>query len=518
VAIPSSLQASLLARLDRLAPVKEVAQIGAAIGREFAYDLLAAVAGRGEAELQRALGQLEEAGLVFGRGTPPTATYLFKHALVQDAAYSTLLRDRRQALHARIALALENEFPDVARIRPEILAHHCTQAGLGDQAATYWQSAGEHALQRSANVEAIGHFRQAIELMPALPEGPARDGRELELQLSLGPALMARHGYGAIEVETTYARARDLCRHLDSGPKLFATLRGLWEYYEIRAHTAEAGEIVREVLRIAEQSGDRTLRVVAHDVAGDTALWTGDFAGCIEHTRQAIALYDPAQDGQLALSHGGYDPTMAARVFGAHALWYIGYADLALKQCEEAIAFARALDHPPTSAMIAQVAMHHGLRGEPDQARRRAEDALELARAHDFKFWHGHASISHGWAVALQGDADGIEELQRGIAAYRATGAELEMPIWSSLLAEALLTHDRTEEALVELDGAIARARACGVRVHLSEMERLRGEALARTGRRDDARSAVQRALEIACAQGAKSLEARCRASVARLG
>ena len=518
LAIPSSLQASLLARLDRLAPVKEVAQIGAAIGREFAYDLLLAVAARSEAELEQALAQLVDAGLVFQRGTPPTATYLFKHALVQDAAYSTLLRDHRQALHARIAAALEAGFPDIVRNQPETLAHHFTQAGLTGEAVTCWQRAGGHAQRRSANVEAIGHFKQAIALIASLPAGQVRDERELGLQLALGPALMASRGYGVAEVEATYGRARDLCRHLDSGPRLFAVLRGLWEYYEIRANLKEGGEIAREVLRIAEQSGDRTLRLVAHDVMGDTLLWAGDFSGCVEHTRRAIALYDPVQDRHIALDHGGYDPSMAARVFGAHALWYLGRGDEALAQCEDAIAFARALDHPPTSVMVGQVALHHCLRGEPEAARRHAEAALELAAAHDFKFWLANAGISRGWAVAMQGSLEGIEEMKRGIAAYRATGAALEMALWSTFLAEGLLLHSEVEEARAVVDEAIADAERTGVRLHLAEMHRLRGEALHRLGARDQARAALQHAREIARGQGAKLLEARAAASQVRLG
>lgn len=511
LAVPSSLQASLLARLDRLAPVKEVAQIGAAIGREFAYELVSGVARRPDGELQGALDKLVEAGLVFCRGTPPNALYLFKHALVQDTIYGTLLRDRRQELHARIGQALERAFPETAKTQPEVLAHHFTQAGLAERAIDYWQQAGAHALQRSANIEAISHFNQAIALVPALPEGLARDERELDLQLALGPAVMASRGYGAPEVETVYARARELARHLDAGPRLFAVLRGLWEYYEIRARR-EGLEIAREVLRIAEQSGDRILRLVANDVMGDTLLWVGDFEAAVRHTRHAMELYDPVQDRRLALEHGGYDPRMACLTFGALALWYLGHADQALAQFEEAIAFAGTLDHPPTSVLIAHVAVVHYLRREPGPALARAEAALEIARAHDLKFWLGHAGTTRGWALAMQGDPAAIEEIRRGIAAYRATGAELELTWFWAMLADALLHHGRADEARAVLEEAIAHAEQTGVRLHLAELHRLHGLALTPAAERE---AAFRRALTAAREIGARSLEQRVLALLA---
>ena len=518
VAVPASLYASLMARLDRLGSAKEVAQIGAVIGREFSHALLTAVVRNPEAVLQSALERLMVAGLLFRQGMPPHSTYLFKHALVQDAAYSTLLRNRRQELHARIGQALEEEFPDTAETQPEILAHHFTQAGLGDRAIDYWRKAGKHALLRSANIEAIAHFTNGIRLTQSLSAGPERDERELALQLALGPALMATRGYGAAEVEETYARARELCRHLGSGPTLFAALRGLWEYYELRARMDSATELAGEVFGIAEQSGDRTLLLVAHDVVGDTSLWVGDFAAAVAHTQRATELYDPEQDRQLALAHGGYDPTMACRLFGAHALWYLGYPDRGLQQCEDAMTFARALDHPPTLAFVSQIALHHYLRGEAAPAQSHAQSALDLALQHDFKFWLSHATISHGWATASRGHIEGIDEMRRGIDAYRATGAELEGPLWAAMLADALLRHDRIEDALAVVDDALTKVSGTGVRLHLGELHRLHGVALVQSGAPPhEAQATFQRALDVAQGQGAKSLELRAAMSLARL-
>jgi predicted ATPase len=510
----------LLARLDRLAPVREVAQIGAAIGREFGYELLAAVSRRSDSDLQSALEQLVEAGLVFRRGTPPTATYLFKHALVQDAAYSTLLRERRQDLHARIGQALEARFPETADHQPEILAFHFAQAGLADHAVGYGQKAGARALERSANVEAIGHFGNAIRLLQSLPETPARDERELALQLALGPALMASRGYGAPEVEATYARAHELCRHLGSHPNVFAALRGLWEYYEIRAQTARGAEIAREVLALAEQSGDRTLRLVAHDVVGDTSLWVADFAASARHTQLGIELYDPQQDRQLALAHGGYDPMMACLSFGAHALWYLGYPDRALQNCRSALSSAHMLEHPPTSALVwGQVALHCYLRDEPEQAGLHADSALALAQQHDFKFWLAHASISKGWALARRGNAEGLQEIRQGIDAYRATGAALEGPLWLAMLADALVVHGRLEDALTVVADALSMSLDSGVRLHLAELYRLRAVALLRpdAAASEAAENDLWLAIETARSQGAKSLELRSASTLVRL-
>ncbi|MBV8167825.1 MAG: hypothetical protein JO021_13605 [Alphaproteobacteria bacterium] len=514
LAIPSSLQASLLARLDRLSAVKEVAQIGAAIGREFEHALLARVARRSDDALAEALDQLAEAGLVFRRGTPPRASYRFKHALVQDAAYSTLLRSRRQELHGRIAQALADDFHDVAANQPEILAHHFSEAGLAERAVEYWQRAGEHALQRSANIEAIAHFTSGVRLIGSLAAGRERDARELALRLALGPALMASRGFGVPEVEATYARSRELCRDLGAGPDLFAALRGLWEYYEIRAHTQTGVELAREAFAIAERSGDPALLVVAHDIVGDTSLWIPDFAAAIEHTTRALALYDPDRDGRLALAHGSYDPTMACRLFGAHALWHQGCADRALQQCRDALAFARALDHPPTSGFVGQIAVHHYLRREPLAVEAHAEAAIAIARQNHLQFWLALATIARGWAAAMLGRADGIEEIRRGIADYRATGAELECSVWAAMLADALLQHGRDEEAGKIAVEALAETARTGVRVFVAELHRLHGRSLARAGA--GAEAAFQRAIEVARSQGAKSLELRAATDLAR--
>ena len=517
-AIPPTLRQSLMARLDRLGPAREIAQIGSVIGRDFSYALLRAVAGMDDTPLQAALDRLADADILLVQGLPPDADYRFKHALIQDTAYENLLKSRRLILHRRVGETLRDKFAGTAAAEPELLAYHFTQAGMPEAAIEWWGKAGERSLERSANAEAIAHFTEAIRLTQSLPAGSSRDERELALQLALGPALMAARGYGASEVEQTYARAHELCHHLGTGPNRFAVLRGLWEYYELRARMDRAKDIADEMFAIAEQSGDRTLLLVAHDVVGDTSLWIGDLEAAVAHTQRATELYDPEQDRDLARAHGGYDPTVASRIFGAHALWYMGYPDRSLRQCHEALTFARALDHPPTLAFVSQIAMHHQLRGEALPAEKHAELALDLARRHDFKFWLSHATISHGWAAAAQGREQGLDEIRRGIDAYRATGAELEGSVWAAMLADALLRHGRTQEALAILADAVTKASISGVRPHLAELHRLHGEALAQSGALpEEAVASFQRAVEVAHEQGAKSLELRAAMSLARL-
>jgi predicted ATPase len=512
------LQQSLTARLDRLGRAREVAQIGAVIGRDFSYALLRAVAGIEDEPLQAALDRLAEADILLVQGLPPTSDYRFKHALIQDAAYENLLKSRRQVLHRRIGETLRDEFAGTSAAQPELLARHFTQAGMTEAAIEWWEKAGQRSLERSANAEAIAHFTEGIRLTQSLSAEPARDERELALQLALGPALMATRGYGATEVEQTYARAHELCRNLGTGPNRFAVLRGLWEYYELRARMDSAKEVADEVFAIAEQSGDRTLLLVAHDVVGDTSLWTGDFEAAVAHTQRATELYDPERDRDLARAHGGYDPTMACRIFGGHALWYMGYPDRGLRQCEEAVTFARTLDHPPTLAFVSQIAMHHQLRGEALPAETYAQTALDLAQRHDFKFWLSHATVSHGWAAAAQGREQGLDEIRRGIDAYRATGAELEGPIWAAMLADALLRHGRAQEALTILADALTKASTTGVCLHLAELYRLHGAALVRSGASpEEAQASFQRAIDVAHEQRAKSLELRTAMSLARL-
>src|SRR5262249_8115369 len=295
LAIPATLHDSLMARLDRLAAVKEIGQIGAAIGREFSYSLLGALVGRDDRALKDALARLERAELVFRRGEPPEAIYSFKHALVQEVAYENLLKSRRQVLHQRIAQALEKEFPETAKTEPELLALHYAGAWLADPAISYWQTAAERALQRSANVEAANHFRQALALLATLPESRERDERELDLQTRLGATLTTVKGFAAPEVAAAYDRARILCRESQAPAQKFSVLRGLWVYHLVRAEWQAAGDLAEEMLALADDQQNIGYELESHRALGMTLLWRGMIVRAREHLEEGRRLYDPEQ-------------------------------------------------------------------------------------------------------------------------------------------------------------------------------------------------------------------------------
>src|SRR5262245_32727627 len=303
LAIPSTLQDSLMARLDRLATVREIAQVGATIGREFNYNLLQAVSPLSEGTLQQGLKRVVEAGFVYQSGVPSPARYLFKHALVQETAYHSLLRSRRSQLHQQVARVLTEQFAETVRTQPELVAHHYTEAGSLELAIPYWQQAGERALQRSAHAEAVGHLTKGLELLKALPPTQERREQELVLQTALGPALMVTTGYTSAAVEHTYTRALALCRQVEGTAQLFPVLRGLWECYEMRGELQTAHELAEQPLTLTQTDHDPALRVVAHDVIGDTLFWLGEFLPAREHLEQGLARYDFPQHRSLAFLH-----------------------------------------------------------------------------------------------------------------------------------------------------------------------------------------------------------------------
>ncbi len=351
-AIPATLQDSLAARLDRLAPVKEIAQIGAAIGREFSYPLLRAVAGRDEAALRTALAQLEEAELLFRSGAPPDARYTFKHALVQDTAYETLLRSRRQILHRQIADALRGEFAAVAAAEPELVAHHLTQAGLDEPAIEWWGKAGDQALRRSAFKEAAAHLGKAIELADKLaataPSAALRQQR-LQLQISLGNALIWVKGYQAPETSAAFARARELASQAEDVSERFSAYYGVWVGHMNRCEPAPLREMAELFLREATARPNCPEALVAHRISGSTCFYFGDFAGAHDHFQKTIELCDQARHGDFA-NRFGNDPRAAAEAYDALALWGLGRVDEARRLAERAITDAGSSAHAPTTA------------------------------------------------------------------------------------------------------------------------------------------------------------------------
>jgi class 3 adenylate cyclase len=519
VAVPASLHASLMARLDRLGPAKALAQIGAAIGREFSHGLLAAVAGKPEAEVQPALDRLVAADLLFRQGSPPHATYLFKHALVQDAAYGTLLRGPRQELHARIAAATETWMPECVEREPELLAYHYAEANQPDTAAGYWLAAGRLAARRSANSEAVAHLRRGIAAVRGLPETVERNRMELALQLALGPALVSSRGFGDAEAATGYQRAAELARRLGDDRDRFAATWGLW--ITIRAKSAGKHMRLRlqylgEMVEAAERTGDAELLLQAHHSSWSTRIWNGEFASASEHVRAGLALYDPERHRHHALMYGGHDPGVCGNGQGAVALWAMGWPDRAVQSARESIVLGETLDHLPSLLHSLWFATSvYFLRRQAADALACSARLLALSREHGLKLYEAIGGVFHGWALIQQLDAQtGLAELRAAVATY-ATTAHVNLDLFRAILAEAELRAGNLEEGTAALTQGERSADEWWRAGYL----RLRGDLLLR-GPNDD-RGAAERlyrqAISVAAGQQAKSLELRAATSLAML-
>jgi class 3 adenylate cyclase/predicted ATPase len=519
-AIPATLQDSLMARLDRLVTAKGIAQFGATIGRQFSYELLQAVSQLDAYTLQRELGRLVEAEIVYQRSLPPQSTYVFKHALIQDAAYASLLKSTRQQYHQRIAHILEAQFPAIVDQQPELLAHHCTEAGLIEQAISYWHKAGQSAVQRSAHVEAITHLRQGLELLQTLPETPDRVQREIDLLLALGASLNATQGPTAAAVEHAYLRARQLCEHLENPYQLFPILRGLWNYYLVRAELQRAQALGEQLLTLAQHVQDSAMLVVARYALGATLFHLGAVASARTHFTQGIALYDPTQHRTSTFLYGE-DVGVVCHSFSALALWYLGYPDQGRAQNDEALTLAQQVAHPfSLSFALSFTAVFHQCHREGRATQERSEAAMRLTTEQGFSYWMAVGLLLRGWAVAQQGQAqDGIEQLHQGLSAVRATGAALRRPYGLALLAEAYGTLGEPEAGLTVLTEALTLAETTGERWYDPELYRLKGELLLQqsSSNQTEAESCFQQAIAIAQDQQAKSLELRAVMSLSRL-
>ncbi len=537
LAIPTTLHDSLTARLDRLAAVKVVAQLGATLGRTFAYDLLQAVAPLEEGILQHGLQQLVEAELLYQRGVPPQATYLFKHALIQEAAYQSLLRSTRQQYHQRIAQVLEAQFPEIVETQPEVLAHHCTEAGLGALAVDYWQRAGQRALQRSAYMEAINHCTMALELLATLPDTPERRRQELDVHTALGPALIATKGYAAPDVERAYTRARELGQQVGETPQLFPVLWGLWLFYLVRASALQTTRALAfQLLEMAQRHADPALLLEAHMACGLSLYHCGEPAAALTHLEAGRTLYDPQQH-QAHTFFYSQDPGVACLTYGGVALWLLGYPDQALARIHEALALAQMLLHPFNIAFAHFFAsVLHQLRHEPHPTQGQAEALLTLAAQHDFAYWRAQGTILHGWALAAQGQGEaGLAQLRQGLALHQAIGSAIAHTCWLGLLADGYRTGGQPAAGLAAVAEAVALGERSGEQFYTAELHRLRGELLLQAGAWEsesggctplsaawhphaaEAEDCFQQALGLARQQHAKALELRAVTSLSRL-
>ncbi len=514
LAIPATLHDSLMARLDRQAPVKELAQTAAVIGREFSHALLAAVSDRPETELQAALDQLVAAELIFRRGVPPQATYSFKHALVQDAAYQSLLKSKRQQLHGRIAKALERRFPDTA---PEVLAHHCTEAALTDQAAMYWHLAGQQALELSAYREAIAHFERALRLLSCLPPGPERDARELNLQLALGAAWIPAKAYSADEVRRAYGSAVELSRRVGNADQRFAALRGLWNNHLMRVELRAAKELAVQLRAAAEETGDAERRLVAERAVGSGLLALAEHREANACFRRGIALYEPERHKDYVRRYGE-DSGLWCYGYAAWTDDWLGRRDRALEEIRRAIAIARELTPPTLVMVLSNAATVHQFRRDYDATLACAEETIDLADQLGMVQLRAWASIHKGWALACGGEIEvGLAEIEAGLATWRAIGGLNNRTHFLNLLAEVCRLAGQPEAGMAALDEAEDISRTVDLHAHDVETRRRRGELFLTLGKVDEAEAAWLQALAVARCQVTRTLELRAATNLACL-
>ena len=517
LAIPATLQDFLMSRLDRLAPVREIAQFGAAIGRDFSYSLLRAVVGRDETALKHALAQLEQAELVFRRGELPEAVYSFKHALVRDAAYESLLKSRRQQLHGQIARALEERFADIVASQPEIVAHHFTAAGLVEPAIDYWLKAGQQAARRSANAEALNHLARGLELLPKIDDPMLRNKSELLLQTSLGHSLRAIKGWSIDSVKHAYTRALQLCKESGFDEHTLPAVFGLWTWNFLRAALGEAQAVAEHLVNTAENADDSVFKVLAHEALGFTLFARGKFAAAHAALEHSISMCEDSRAAAY-LDLSAQDPRVHVRLYDGMALWLLGYPDQALRICAEARRYADTAQHPFSEAMARTISLRvHQFRGEADIVARQADEAIALCEEHEFVHYLAMALILRGWATARQGEFEkGIAGIQAGLEKERATDALLFESYTLGLLADVCIKNEQYEQAFSFLDQAKLRLNdGNSERFYEAEIYRLLGETYLRSRRDlDQAERYLSKGLKVAREQKAKSLELKLCVSI----
>jgi predicted ATPase/class 3 adenylate cyclase len=536
LAIPITLHDALLARLDRLGSAKGLAQLGATLGREFSCALLQAVAPWDEETVRWELQQLVGAELLYQRGVPPQATYVFKHALIQDAAYQSLLKRTRQQYHQQIAQVLAEQFPETVETEPEMVAHHYTEADCLEQAVGYWQRAGERALRQSAHPEAVRHLTTALEILTTLPETPARVHQEVALQTALGGAMAAIHGFGAFAVESLYARARTRCRQLGDTPQLFPVLVGLRAFYTLRGELKTARELGEQLLQVAQQAQEPELLLNADHALGGVLFWSGASAVAQDQLEAGLALYDRQQGRrQVPLAH--HAARVACGNYLTLALWHRGYPDQARRQSAAtlALAYERTLPFSQAGACSFSAQLQQCCR-DVAMTCTQATATITFCQQYGFAQYLGIAQVTYGWTLAAQGQVEaGLALMQQGLVAQQAAGTVVSRPYCLALLAEVYAQQGQPEAGLAVLAEGLALTRHFGEYWYEAELHRLYGTLLMQAGTQPapSARSAPQaarsvapaeeaeahlyRARHIAHHQEAKSLELRAATSLARL-
>ena len=495
--IPDTLRDSLMARLDLLKSAKPTAQVAAVVGRAFDHRLICGVCGRPHAEVAQDLRALVDADFLRVQGQPPEATYVFRHALIQDAAYDSLLRVQRRQHHQHIASYLEVESPEVRDNQPEILAHHFARAGDAANAIRYWRIAGGKAAQRSANVEAAVHFESALNLLSRLPDDDGRVRLEIDVQMALGAQFLATKGNGAPEVKQAYDRAAQLCETIGDVDRQFRALRGLQTSFMVQGRVGEAAKQGKRLLAIAEASGDPVLRLQAHRPHGLNLIYLGDFRGARYHLKAALRLYDPALHGDQRFAYGS-DPGVLATCNLAWAEWFLGHPKAAIRLAQAAVGQAQALQHPHSIAFSRSFAASiYQFAGDAESARGHAVAVAGLAQKHGFPYWNAWGTVLGAWAEASQAKGrEALGALSQGLTYYRDTGAELMAPYFLTLRAESARACGLIDEALMSLEEALPIAARLGVHFYTPETLRLKGALLAseRPDRGEEAQACLRAA------------------------
>lgn len=518
LAIPATLQDSLMARLDRFPTLREVAQLGAVLGREFAYGMLQLLSPLEEAELIDGLGQLVANELLYQRGRPPRARYIFKHALIQDAAYQSLLRRTRQQYHQQVATLLVDRFPEVVASQAELVAHHYSQAGCHEEAVEFFQKAGRNALARSANAEAVTHLGKALDCLRQLPQTPASLERELTLQMALGPALVAWRGFVHDDVGNVYARALELCRQLGNDEHLPITLRGRQIFHMIRGEIERSQEFARQLMALAERQDEPALVVGACHALGQNTFFIGQLTRALEIVERGIALFD-ADRHRLPYWPGG-QPGEQCYLYGTFSLLILGYPERAVRYAERALALARDLGNPANLVnTLAFVASLHVMRRDIEPGLQQSQAAIELASKQGNPTFLAQGLAMHGWLlVACNQHEDGLAEVSRGAAMFGAV-AGAWLPYLIGLEAECFGAVQDFDNGLQSITRAIDLADRDGLLVWQADLYRLKGDLL--LGSQPDAvgqaEQAYQMAIEVARAQQARFWELRAALPLARL-
>jgi class 3 adenylate cyclase/tetratricopeptide (TPR) repeat protein len=522
LAVPATLHASLMARLDRLGQVaKEIAQIGAAIGRDFSYELVASVAQRSEDELTAGLSSLSGAGIVTFRGTAPHGIFVFKHALVQDVAYGTLLRTARRRLHARIALCLEDRFPEIAAAHPEVIARHCTEGGLEDKAVEYWNRAGDQAIKRASNREAVEHLRRALSLLERRPESSERVRQELGVLSLLGPALMNVHGWAASEVGCTFDRARETARKLESSIDVAPPLVGMTLFYIARGQFAQAEDISGELFKMARELDNNDILLQAHHAAWPTRWMRGKYADAEGHIDAGLALYDEVRHATHRYLYMNHDPAVCGLSIGALLQSEIGHTNRSLRMEADALKLARRLQHMPSLAMgLWMIGENQVARGDVAAVISTAQELLGIGNEHRLPQPLARALILLGWALALSGHvAEGVSKLEEGVATWSRLGIRSHLASAMCLLAEAYLQGERYQDAMHQADLALRTATEINDDRCVPRSYILRASVLLQFGRCniEAAEANLQKAITFSGLQGAKAWELRASIKLAQL-